>query len=474
MTDLYATAEAAARAARGSFVAYRRLVRPTMLWGWEVEQISLELQLFYQALVAGERPMLAIVTPPQHGKSWAVEDLIAWTAGKNPDHKTIYASYSEDLGTLRNHNLRRTFESPVYGGIFPDTRIGTRGWQTNASQIEYVGHTGSFRNTTVGGPITGLELHIGVVDDPVKGRAEAQSKIVRDRTWAWFVDDFRTRFAAASGLLMIGTRWHIDDPIGRLIDREPRLRLLTYPAIAEADDGFRRKGEALFPALKPLDFLLERKSLMSEPSWQSVYQGHPYLVGGGMFPVELFRTIRVFDRHEIKASVLAVDKAGTAGGDGAYTAIVLMHKMKNGQFVIERVARGHWSALEREVIIKRCIEHDYRNMGRDRKVYQIVIEQEPGSGGKESAEATIRNLAGYNVIAYKPTGDKAVRAEPLAAQVQGGNVLLHAGSWHEDFLEEAESWPNSPQLDQIDAAAMAFNHLTLRDTYDQSYAGFRD
>jgi phage terminase large subunit-like protein len=51
---------------------------------------------------------------------------------------------------------------------------------------------------------------------------------------------------------------------------------------------------------------------------------------------------------------------------------------------------------------------------------------------------------------------------------------LYAGSWHEDFLEEAESWPNSPQLDQIDAAAMAFNHLTLRDTYDQSYSAFRD
>jgi predicted phage terminase large subunit-like protein len=343
MADLYATAEAAARAGRGSFVTYRRLVRPTMLWGWWVEQIALELQLFYEALVAGERPMLAIVTPPQHGKSWSV-----------------------------------------------------------------------------------------------------------------------------------GTRWHIDDPIGRLIDREPRLRTLTYPAIAEADDGFRRKGEALFPALKPLDFLLERKSLMSEPSWQSVYQGHPYLVGGGMFPVELFRTIRVFDRHEIKASVLAVDKAGTAGGDGAYTAIVLMHKMKNGQFVIERVAHGHWSALEREIKIKQYAETDRESMRRIYSNYTIVVEQEPGSGGKESAEATIRNLAGYNVIAYKPTGDKAVRAEPLAAQVQGGNVLLHAGSWHEDFLEEAESWPNSPQLDQIDAAAMAFNHLTLRDTYDQSYSAFRD
>jgi predicted phage terminase large subunit-like protein len=96
------------------------------------------------------------------------------------------------------------------------------------------------------------------------------------------------------------------------------------------------------------------------------------------------------------------------------------------------------------------------------------------SGGKESAENTIRNLAGYNVIGHRPTGDKAVRAEPFAAQVQGGNVLLHAGPWQEDFIAEAESFPNGPHLDQIDAAAMAFNHLTLVDTYDQSYAAFRD
>jgi predicted phage terminase large subunit-like protein len=67
-----------------------------------------------------------------------------------------------------------------------------------------------------------------------------------------------------------------------------------------------------------------------------------------------------------------------------------------------------------------------------------------------------------------------VRAEPFAAQVQAGNVLLHAGPWQEGFIEEAESFPNGPHLDQIDAAAMALNHLALADSYDQSYAGFRD
>jgi predicted phage terminase large subunit-like protein len=86
----------------------------------------------------------------------------------------------------------------------------------------------------------------------------------------------------------------------------------------------------------------------------------------------------------------------------------------------------------------------------------------PGSGGKESAEATIRNLAGHACIGDKPGAgrSKELRAEPFAAQVQGGNVYLHAGPWVQDFLDEAESFPNSPYLDQVDAAAMAFHHLT--------------
>jgi hypothetical protein len=82
-----------------SFAEYRQIVRPDMLWGWWTELVALELEAFYVRMVRGQRPKLALMAPPQHGKSWAATDFITWVAGKNPDLKTIFTSYSADLGS---------------------------------------------------------------------------------------------------------------------------------------------------------------------------------------------------------------------------------------------------------------------------------------------------------------------------------------------------------------------------------------
>jgi hypothetical protein len=147
-------------------------------------------------------------------------------------------------------------QTPQYKQMFPETRVGVIGWQCNTSLIEYAGRFGSFRNTTTMGSINGMELHIGVIDDPVKGRMEASSKTTLERLWNWFTDDWGSRFAAHAGMVVVMTRWHVDDVLGRFIERsKDRVRVLDFPAIAEHDEEHRSKGEALFPELKPLSFL---------------------------------------------------------------------------------------------------------------------------------------------------------------------------------------------------------------------------
>jgi predicted phage terminase large subunit-like protein len=137
--------------------------------------------------------------------------------------------------------------------------------------------------------------------------------------------------------------------------------------------------------------------------------------------------------------------------------------------VIEHIARGRWSALDREARIKQYADSDRKNYPG----VKIWIEQEPGSGGKESIENTIRNLAGHNVYADRVTGSKHVRAQPFAAQVQAGNVGLIGGGWVQEFWDECEMWPKGKFDDQVDAAAGAFNKLTAS-SYDSTYAGFQD
>jgi hypothetical protein len=320
--------------ARDDFGLFRQLIHPDMTWGWWTDEVARELNRFYLDLRAGRRPKLVLMAPPQHGKSSTALDFIAWVAGKHPDLKTIFGSYSDELGTTANRYLFRTFTSNnVFHSIFPGLRVGATGWSANSNLIEFVDHQGSFCNTTIEGSVTGLRLDLGVIDDPVKGHAEANSKLHRDKTWNWFTNDFVTRFAKDAGLLIIMTRWHVDDVVGRMLERfADDLRVLRYPAIAGqtswrwkkeltvGEDGrsrfewkneLVRKGDALFPEHKPLSFLNERRKLMTQGSWESLYQQHPIIVGGGELPIEKLKVLSHFDRSKIMASVRYWDKAGT-------------------------------------------------------------------------------------------------------------------------------------------------------------------
>jgi predicted phage terminase large subunit-like protein len=460
--------------ARDRFASYRRVMHPGLIWNWWTAEVADRLNEFYNDLVAGRRPKLAIMAPPQHGKSLAVTDFITWLAGKNPNLKTIFASYSDELGVRTNLDVQRIIRSPRYEAAFGRTVIGVSGWQCNTNLIEFANYTGSFRNTTVMSGVTGFGLNLGVIDDPLKSRAEASSKLHRDRTWAWFLDEFFLRFAADAGMVIIMTRWHTDDLLGRALEKFGDFRVLKYPAIAGfSRDGRtpnwsdrRQIGECLFPEWKPEDFLLERRGALTDASWESLYQQEPYVVGGGQLPIDKLNALPYLDRSKILHSVRYWDKAGTNNNeDAAFTVGVLMHKLSDGTYVIEHVARGRWNALDREQRIKALAVAD----GKFCKNYEVVVEQEPGSGGKESAENTIRNLAGFRVSADKVTGSKEVRAEPFAAQVQGGNMWLVAGEWVTPFLDECESWPSGRFNDQIDAAAGAFNKLVASTSYNLDY-----
>ncbi len=182
-----------------------------------------------------------------------------------------------------------------------------------------------------------------------------------------------------------------------------------------------------------------------------------------------------FNKKNIVEWVRYWDKAGTAEVEGgkktnsAYSVGVLMGRTKDNVFYIPDIVRGRWAAMDREQKIKETAVSDYDKYGQ----IQIWTEQEPGSGGKESAQATIRMLAGYNVRADKITGDKITRGQPFIAQSEAGNIKLVDNScqgstnemndpWHKIWLDEICAVPEGKYMDQYDASVGAFNKLAIK------------
>jgi hypothetical protein len=158
--------------ARDDFAAYRKVIRREMLWDWWPQEVSEKLQQFYQDLKDSKRPKVAIMAPPQHGKSTAATDFVTWVAGQDPNLKTIFASFSDTLGERTNKEVQRILRTDAYIKIFGRTRLDIPGWSTNTSLIEFGDFKGSFRNTTVEGSINGLELHLGIIDDSQSRKSE--------------------------------------------------------------------------------------------------------------------------------------------------------------------------------------------------------------------------------------------------------------------------------------------------------------
>jgi len=179
-------------------------------------------------LLEGKIKRLIISCPPRFGKSEVVSRrLPAYVLGKNPDASIIACSYSADLATKMNHDTQRIIDSPEYAELFPDTRLNSSNVRTlsqgtflrNSDLFEIVGHSGVYRSCGIGGGITGMGFNsIGIIDDPIKNREEAESPTIRNKIWEWYTDTFYTRRENDAGILVTQTRWHEDDMIGRLLE----------------------------------------------------------------------------------------------------------------------------------------------------------------------------------------------------------------------------------------------------------------
>lgn len=442
-----------------------------------------------------------IFEPPRHGKSQQASRFFpAWLLGRLPNSRVILTSYGADLANRNSKAVRDLVMDVRYQAVFGDK--AARGGEapvmvaSDSRSVEAwdlaTPHRGGVKAAGVGGAITGLGANLLIVDDPFKNREEAESEAQRDRVWDWWMSAAYTRLEKGGAVIGMLTRWHVDDWAGRLIramasnEAAERYQVISLPALWEAPivpkgkgwEEYRRErmlegiwveqedllgrepGEALWPEKYSTEDLGVFRKNMDAYNFEALYQQQPVLRAGNYFKREWFVVVDEvpFDKvpfDRLKARVRYWDKAGTEG-DGDYTVGVLMSLDVQGYFYVEHVVRGQWSPSQRDEVMLRTAKQDRERPGPTTTIWH---QQDPGSAGLESAQATNRLLTGYGVHFELVSGSKESRADPLASQCEVGRVRLVRGGWNEGFIEELCGFPRGRHDDQVDGASGAFSKL---------------
>jgi predicted phage terminase large subunit-like protein len=475
-----------AASARASLLAFTRYTFPAYLADPAHELLAEVLD----AVVAGSVARLMIFAPPQHGKSeLASVRLPAYWLGRRPEDPVILTSYAASLADSKSRQARQIVEGLDFAELFAG--VTTRRDSRAVDHWELDGRRGGMLAAGVGGAITGHGGLLGIIDDPLENWEQAQSQTIREKCWEWYRTTFRTRIWEHGAIILIMTRWHEDDLAGRLL-REQRgeWSVLRLPAVAESqperdanntrlglpiaqpDPLQRLPGDPLCPRRFSRDALDQLRRDIGTLAWHGQYQGVPIAPEGNRFKRSWFTLV---EAAPVRAErVRYWDRASTDGA-GDYTVGLLMARSQAGLYFVEDVVRGQWSSGMRDDVMRATAKRDAELY--DGEVTQVV-EQEPGSAGKDSAQSAIRMLAGHAVFAERATGSKEVRAEPFAAQAEANNVRLvrdrDGRRWNAAYLEEITAFPNGSNDDQVDGSSGAFNRLARSAVQETSLENWSD
>lgn len=445
---------------------------------WHIEKVLCpELEkIAYR--VANNLPKLydlVFNVPPGTTKTMTISIMFpVWCWTKWFRMRFITASHSAPLALESAEYSRDLIRSDRFKAVYPELHIkedkDAKGNFKVVKEVQvFPGRTpqvlqgGNRYSTSVGGSAIGFHGHINIWDDLIDP-LEAVSE-VKMATANYFLDhvlSMRKVDKKVTTIIGIMQRLHQNDPTGHLLNKkDKRLRHISLPGeIRNYREQVKPKElikyykkDLLDPVRMDWDVLKETMADLGQYGYAGQVGQKPTPPGGGMFKVDHFMMVqRLPDRVEYVHTVRYWDKAGS-DGKGAFTVGVKMSKLIHGRYIIEDVKRGQWASEQREAIIKQTAEADGRGV-------EIGIEQEPGSGGKESAESTIRNLAGFSCFLERPTGDKAFRADPYSVQVNNGNVMMLTADWNHKYVDELRNFPFSTFKDQTDASSGAFHKLT--------------
>jgi predicted phage terminase large subunit-like protein len=448
---------------------------------WHMQLLCNEFQKSAERVFNGLRSDYDIVVniSPGTSKSTLASILLqAWTWTRMPTMKHITASHTESLALDLANKSRSVICSEKYRRYFPEVIINS----TNASNFSNT-LGGSRKSCTVGGksPV-GFHAHMIVVDDPIDPqKALSPASLQAANMFMTEVLPSRKVDKEVSVTFLIMQRLHIQDPTGLLLDKAKQggLKVKHFcfpselPATSQGYDASsvhpQELGEmyedGLMDPVRLSRFVLDSYRItLGEYSYLGQFLQKPISPGGQMFKEEYFS-------NRVKASPFDLkrirywDRAST-GGAGCATAGVLLGLSKDGKYYIEDVVAGHWEPDERNKKMLATAQKDRLRYGPSHEPL-IYVEMEGGSSGRDAWLGIVREMAGFNIMEDRVTGDKARRAEPWSCQLAAGNVYLVDNGANEGvgvagwdinaYITEHLLFPMGKYKDNVDASTGAFN-----------------
>lgn len=447
-----------------SFGDWMARARPEYRWDYPH---FVAMQAALDQVTAGTCRRVLFQVAIRHGKTEHNSvGYAAYRLEQDPRTRIIVGSYNQMQAHKMSRDIRKL--ARAQGVEISKDRDTAGEWETVAG--------GGVRAFGSGAGVASVNADLIIIDDPIGSRDEAESQAHRDRVFDWITSDLLARCEPHTAVLFTMSRWHQDDPAGRILDRFKDLWLVVdLPGRAEPDivdeatgrvtyhDPLDREPEEpLWPELRSEEWLDEKRRELLEYGFASLIQGRPRPREGGMFKWTWWQLLP--EVPAVGRMVRYWDLAGTEpkghGHDPDFTAGVLACRMNDLRTAFVDVARFRKSIAARDAELESVCRDDLQNY---RGRVSWWIETEAGIAGEERTAQLVRRLQalGMAVHTEHPTGNKTLRAEPLASRAESGNAVLCPGAWRDPFRNEAADFPYGSHDDQIDAAAGAEAKLSV-------------
>lgn len=409
----------------------------------------------------------------------------AWYLGTFPDKQLIFSTYQAEFAAefgAAARDLLAEYGEHVFG-------LSVREGSASASRWRIEDRLGIMQCAGVGGPLTGKGADCLIIDDPIKNDQEAESLVMRNKIFNWFGATAYTRLMPGGSVIIVMTRWHCDDLIGRLLDKVQQeqgeeWKYIKLSAIATEDEPEpplalgRKRGEALWPEMWPIEKLnsIKNSGAISSYYWSALYQQEPAPEGGGIFKKSSFRYFtqqgdyyilelpngeRKYVEDNKCNKIITVDTANKVTNTSDYTAMGVWAITPDGDILLTHLVRdriGYADILNKLIYLNGYYRPQFIGIENMGIAIQLITE------------ARLKNLP---VKALEPEGKgKQNRANlPMGAVIRMENGKIYFPK-HASYLDDIElellTFPKGKSDEIVDILSYLCNELTKVDMFDNS------